>query len=255
MFIGDNMIDTHCHLIKRHYDNLDEVIKKMEKHIIIISGYDEESNEEVIELCNKYDNVFGTIGMHPSEADKTTDKNLDFIENNINHPKIVAIGEIGLDYYWTKETKEKQKEIFVKQIEIAKKYNKAIVVHSRDSINDIYEILKDYDIKIILHCFSSSVEMAKKFIKLGAKLGIGGVVTFDNAKTLKEVVKEINLKHLVLETDSPYLSPSRGKKNEPYNILYIAETIAKIKGIDVSLVIETTTNNAKHQFDLKSKMC
>jgi len=252
--IGDIMIDTHCHLSKKDYDNLEEVIKKMEKHIIIISGIDDESNKEVIELCNKYDNIYGTLGIHPSEVDNITEEIFQFIEENLNNKKIVAVGEIGLDYYWVKDNKEKQKEIFIKQIEIAKKHNKPIVVHSRDAINDIYDILKDYNIKTVLHCFTSSIEMANKFIKLGVKLGIGGVVTFSNAKTLKEVVKEIDLKHLLLETDSPYLSPDRGKKNEPYNVIKVADQIARIKGINPSLVIEKTTSNAVAQFDLNVKI-
>ena len=257
MVVGETMIDTHCHLSKKNYDNLEEVIKKMGEHIIIVSGVDDESNKEVIELCNKYDNIFGTLGIHPGELDKITEESFSFIENNLKHPKIVAVGEIGLDYYWRKDNIEKQKEIFIKQIELARKYNKTIVVHSRESINDIYEILKSYGkgIKATLHCFSSSIEMAEKFIKLGAKLGISGVVTFDNAKTLKEVVRNIDLKHLLLETDSPYLSPERGKKNEPYNIIYVAEKIAEIKGINVSLVLKNTTVNASCQFDLNSKMC
>lgn len=249
------MIDTHCHLFAEYYDDLDEVIKKCDKHIIIVSGTNDETNNEVLEICKKYDNVFGTLGIHPSEIDSITEKSIEFIEANITNPKIVGIGEIGLDYYWIKDNKEEQKKVFIKQIKLARKYNKAIVVHSRDSINDTYEIIKNYakGLKINLHCFNSSIDMAKKFINLNAKLGIGGVLTFENTRVLKDVVREINLSDLLLETDSPYLTPvpNRGKKNEPYNVRYVAEKIAEIKGISFDEVASTTTANAISQFDLE----
>lgn len=248
------MIDTHCHLNYDDYNNLEEVINKMKDNIIIISGCNSKTNHEVIELCNKYDNIYGTLGIHPEEVENATEEDLNYIENNLNNPKIVAIGEIGLDYYWTKENKELQKEWFIKQIELAKKHNKGVVVHSRDSIQDTYEILKNSKIsKMDIHCYSSSLEMAHEFIKLGARLGIGGVVTFKNSEKLKEVVKNINLKYLLLETDSPYLSPEpyRGKQNEPFNVYFVAEKIAELKGISVEEVLKETTNNAIEQFDLK----
>lgn len=245
------MIDTHCHLSLT--DNIDLVINNMNGNIIIISGVDDATNREVIEICNKYKNIYGTIGYHPEEVCSFNDKSLSFIENNLNNPKIVGIGEIGLDYHYCSDNKELQKEIFIKQLELAKKYNKCVVVHSRDAIQDTYNILKKYDmLKINLHCYSGSYEMAIEFTKLGVKLGIGGVITFKNANKLVEVVKNIDMKYLLLETDSPYLAPVpyRGQKNEPSNILLVAQKIAQIKNISVDDVLKITTENAICQFDL-----
>lgn len=248
------MVDTHCHLFKQYYSDIDEVIKKMEDNIIVVSATNEKDILEVINLCYKYSNVYGTIGIHPTEVKNIADRSLKILEENISNPKIVGIGEIGLDYYWEKENKEEQKEIFIKQINLAKKYNKSIVVHTRDSINDTYEILNKYakGLKIDIHCFSGSLEMALKLIKIGCRLGVGGVLTFKNNVKLKEVIKNIDLEHILLETDSPYLTPepNRGKKNEPYNIIYVAEEIAKIKEITLGNVLNITTINAVDQFDL-----
>lgn len=246
------MIDTHCHVLNEYYNNIEEVIEKMKDNIIIISGTNDKNNREVIELCKKYKNVYGTIGIHPTEIDKITDYSYQIIIDNITNNKIVGIGEIGLDYYWNKDEKEKQKEIFIKQLDIAQKYNKSVVIHSREAIGDIYEILKDYPhLKKDIHCFTGSIEMANKFINIGCKLGIGGVLTFKNSK-LKEVIKEIPIQAILLETDSPFLTPEpfRGRKNEPYNVMYVANKIAEIKGISVEEVFKQTTLNAVDQFDL-----
>lgn len=247
------MIDTHCHLFKEDYDNLQEVIERMQDNIMIVSGTNDKTNLEVIELVNKYPNIYGVIGIHPEEADNVTEDSFKIIEDNINNPKIVGIGEIGLDYYWVKDNKEKQIQLFIKQIELANKHNKTIVVHSRDSISDTYNILKNQlKTKAVMHCYSSSLEMAKKFTDLGIMLGIGGVVTFKNSKALKEVVENISINYLLLETDSPYLTPEpyRGKKNEPYNVIYVAEKIAELKNVTVEEVLEVTSKNASEQFNL-----
>lgn len=248
------IIDTHCHLDIKDYDNLEEVIKNMEGNYMIASGYNLESNKHVIELVNKYDNIFGTIGLHPSDVTEDYESDLLFIESNINNPKIVGVGEIGLDYYWEKDNKELQKEVFIKQIELAKKYNKTIVIHSREAILDTYNILDEYlgNNKAVLHCYSSNIEMAKRFKRFNIKFGIGGVLTFKNSSKLKEVVKELDLSDLLLETDSPYLTPEpyRGKKNEPSYTKYVAEAIAKIKEVEYEKVLEITTQNAISQFDL-----
>ena len=247
------MIDTHCHLSEKDYDNLEEVIKRMDSNIMIVSGCDDKTNKEVINLCEKYKNVYGTLGIHPQEVNNAKDESLCFIEQNLKNSKIVGIGEIGLDYYWTTENKELQIEWFKKQLSLAKKYDKCVVVHSRDSIQDTYDILKQSNVsKINIHCYSSSLEMAQEFIKIGAKLGVGGVLTFKNSEKLKQVVKNIDLKYLLLETDSPYLSPEpkRGHKNEPINIYYIAQKIAEIKCVSIDDVFKQTTQNAVEQFDL-----
>ena len=247
------MVDTHCHLFISDYPDIDEVIKKMGDNIMIVSGVDDDSNREVLELCSRYDNVYGTLGIHPEEASNSY--NLDFVRNHINDSKIVAVGEIGLDYYYTKENKDKQIDLFCKQIEIALEFNKPIVVHSRDAISDTYNIIKKYNIgnKTDIHCFSGSLEMAKEFVKLGCKLGIGGVLTFKNAERLKDVVRSIDISNLLLETDSPYMTPVpfRGKRNEPYNIFYVAQEIADLKGMLIDEVLEITKKNSFNLFDFR----
>ena len=239
------MVDTHCHITSEYYDNIDEVINKMKDNIIIVSGTNKDDIKEVINLCN-YKNVYGTIGIYPTE-----ELDLKIIEDNINNKKIVGIGEIGLDYH-LEHNKEEQINKFIKQLDLARKYNKTVVIHTREAMQDTYDILKNYkDLKKVIHCYSGSLEMAKEFIKIGCRLGIGGVLTFKNSK-LKEVIKEIDLKYLLLETDSPFLTPEpyRGTKNEPYNIIYVAKKIAEIKNISLEEVLEVTTLNAKDQFDL-----
>ena len=247
------MIDTHCHL--ETLNNIDEVVNKMEGNKMITAGTDLESNKKVLELTKKYKNVYGVIGYHPEFADNIKEEDLEFLEHHINDEKIVGIGEIGLDYYYSKENKEKQIELFKKQIKLAKKYNKTIVIHSREALEDTYNILKEEnikDLKVVMHCYSGSKEMALRFKEFNMKFGIGGVVTFKNASKLKEVVKTLELSDLLLETDTPYLTPEpyRGKINEPYNIIYVAKEIAKIKEIELEKVLKETTNNAISQFDL-----
>lgn len=248
------LIDTHCHLSDEQYNNREEVIKNMGAGLIITSGIDDKSNKDVLELCSKYPNVYGTLGIHPESIENVTEEDFLFIEKYLQNPKIVAVGEIGLDYYWTKDNKEKQKEIFIRQLRLAEKYKKAIVIHSRDSIQDTYNILKQekLTVPIDIHCYSGSLEMANEFIKIGCKLGIGGVVTFKNGVKLQEIVKNIGLEHLLLETDGPYLAPEpfRGCQNVPANTYYIASKIAEIKGFSVEEVIKQTAKNAASVFDL-----
>ncbi len=251
-------IDTHCHVFSEYYDNIDEVVNQCKKNNvnrIIVNGCDINSNKEVLELVNKYDVIYGAIGFHPTELDDFKDEYFEFLENNISNPKIVAIGEIGLDYYYDNTDKDKQKEIFKRQLDIANKYNKPIIVHSRNSIQDTYNILKEYNLFGSIHCFSGSVEMAREFIKIGYKLGIGGIITYKNAKNIREVVKNIDLSHILLETDSPYLTPIpyRGKSNSPEYIPLIANTIADIKNISINDVSEVTTASAEEIFDFFSK--
>ena len=245
------LIDTHCHLSKEDYDNLEEVINGMDGYMII-SGCNDETNKEVVELVNKYENVFGTLGIHPEEIEKITSNSFKYIEDNLSNPKIVGIGEIGLDYYWTKDNIDEQKKVLIRQLDIATKYNMPIVIHSRDSIQDTYDILKRYNLKGTIHCFSSSLEMANEFIKLGYMIGVGGTVTFKNSTKIQDVVKKIDLHNILLETDSPYLSPEpfRGKKNNPSNVYYVAKKISEIKNINIENVINTTGLNALSQFDL-----
>ena len=243
-------IDTHCHLSYEDYDNLDEVVKNID--IAITSGTNDETNKEVLDVVSKYNNIYGTLGFHPEDIDKFNDNSLNIIESNLNNKKIVAIGEIGLDYYWVKNNKEKQKKLLRSQMEIAQKYNMPVVIHSREAALDTYEILKDYKVKGTIHCFSYSYDMAKKFIKLGYKIGIGGVLTFKNSKKLQDIVEKIDLKDILLETDSPYLSPEplRGKKNVPYNTYYVAKKISEIKKMSIDEVFTVTSSNSIELFDL-----
>ena len=249
------MIDTHCHILKEDYNNQEEVIKKMKDNIIIVSSASPKDINEVIKLTKKYNNVYGTIGIHPEFASTYTKQDIKEVEKNLNNEKIVGIGEIGLDYHYTKENIEKQKELFIKQIELANKYHKAIVVHSRDAKEDTYNIIekhKNKETKCDIHCYAYDLEMAKKYVKKNIKLGIGGILTFKNEKKLKEIVKKIDLKNLLLETDSPYLTPEplRGHTNEPINIKYVAQKIADIKKIQYEEVLNQTTQTALKTFDI-----
>lgn len=254
------MIDTHCHLLKEDYDNIDEVINNMKDNIIVVSSADPKEINEIINLTKTYKNVYATIGIHPEFASTYTNEDIKKLENNLTDKKVVGVGEIGLDYYYTKDNKEKQKELFIKQIKLANKYKKTIVIHSRDAKEDTYNIIekyKDKELNCDMHCYSYDLSMAKKLTKKGISLGIGGILTFKNETKLKQIVKNIDLKYLVLETDSPYLTPEphRGKKNEPSNVKYVAEKIAEIKNITKEEVIKITTQNAKKLYNLKWINC
>ena len=246
---GYMLIDTHCHLSKDDIDSINNM-----DGIMITAGCDDESNKEVIELVNKYPNVYGVIGIHPEEIDKITDNSFKYIEDNLNNKKIVGIGEIGLDYYWRSDNKEEQKEVFKKQLDIAQKYNLPVVIHSRDAIGDTYDIISKYKLRGSIHCFSSSLEMAKKFIKLGYKIGVGGTITFKNSKKIQEVVENIDVRNILIETDSPYLSPEpyRGQKNEPKNVYFVAQKISEIKSRKVEEIIDEAYASALEIFDLNA---
>ena len=252
------LIDTHCHLEKNDYPNLDEIIHHMDGNIMIASADNLKSSYEVDELTKKYDNIYGTIGFHPTELNNFNEKTLKEIENLLQNKKIVGIGEIGLDYHYGKEESELQKEAFIKQIELAIKYKLPIVIHSRDAAEDTLEIIKKYpNVKMDFHCYGYSLELAKQLLKINSniKFGIGGVLTFKNSKKLKEVVEYLDMSNILLETDSPFLAPEpiRGTKNEPANTKYVAEYIANMKKISVEEVEKITSNNAISQFDLKVK--
>lgn len=247
-------IDTHCHISKEYFDDIPNLIDNIVKsgvNKVIVNGCDMKSNFEVLELVEKYDIVYGALGFHPTELDDFSDEQLIWLEKNINNKKIVAIGEIGLDYHYENTDKVKQKEVFEKQLQIASKYHKPVIVHSRDAINDTYNIISKYNVIGSLHCFSSSKEMAERFIKLGFYIGIGGVCTYKNAKEIKEVIKAIDLEYIILETDTPYLSPEpvRKEKNTPCNIPIIASYIASLKDVDLSIVSKVTSANASRLFD------
>ena len=247
------LVDVHCHLFSEYYDNIDEVIERAHDAgigFIVVNGVDRKTNEEILKLVRKYDIVYGALGIQPEEVDNVSLGDLKFIEEHINDEKIVAVGEIGLDYHWDVD-RNLQKELFLKQLDIAEKYNKTVIIHSRDCIQETYNILKNYNLRGIMHCYSGSVEMAREFSKLGYLISIGGVVTFKNAVKLVEVVKELGLDNIVVETDSPYLSPEpyRGKKNEPKNVEVIMKKICDIKGISYMEVVDCVNSNVLHLFD------
>lgn len=246
--------DTHCHLYKEYFEDLDEVIKKINDNNvnrIINNGCDRKSNEEVLELLGKYDCMYGSLGIHPESADTYTEDDLHFIEEHINDLKVVAIGEIGLDYYWTKDNKEKQKELFEYQLKLAERVNKPVIIHSREATQDTIDILKKYNVRGVIHSFSGSYETACIYIKMGFLLGINGVITFKNCN-LKDVVSKLDLTNILLETDSPYLTPVpyRGKRNDSSHIIDIAKFICELKGCSMEELAKETNGNISRCFDI-----
>ena len=251
-------IDTHCHLFNEYYEDIEEIINKCRDNNIkkiIVSGVDRKSNMEVLELARKYDMVYGSIGFHPTELKNFSYDDLDWLEEHINDDKIVAVGEIGLDYHYDDTDKEKQIDILRRQLEIATKNDKPFIFHSRDAIGDTYSILKEYKLRGSIHCYSGSVEMAREFTKLGYMIGVGGVVTYKNSRTLKDVVKDTDLSYILLETDAPYLTPEpyRGKRNDSSNIPEIAKVVSELKETSILEVSRVTTGNAERLFDFSSK--
>lgn len=252
------MIDTHSHINMIESLSLDEIIKNAFDNgidkIIVPSAYPADM-ENIMDLINKYDNVYGMLGIHPSEVKSWDDSFIEKIKNYAKNSKIVAIGEIGLDYYWDKSFNDLQKEVFIKQIKLANELNLPIDIHDREAHKDTYDIIQEHNngSKVIMHCFSGSVEFARECVKAGFYLGIGGVVTFKNAVKMKEVAKDVPLEKILLETDAPYLTPVpfRGKENQPAYVKYIAEEIASLRGISVEEVAQITTENAKTVFNIK----
>ena len=245
------LIDTHLHLFKEYYEDIPSIISDARNNNVryyINNGCDTPSNKEVLESL-KYPEVFGAIGIHPESVDNYTEEDIKFIEDNLSNPKIVAIGEIGLDYHFTKENKSEQIKLFETQLKLAEKYNMPVIIHSRDATEDTINILKKYKVTGVIHSFSGSLETAKIYIKMGFMLGINGVVTFKNCN-LKDTLKNISLDNIVLETDAPYLTPTpnRGKQNSPRYILDIAKFIADIYDISVSDVANITSEKDKRMY-------
>ena len=248
-------IDTHCHLSLEDYDDIDLVIKDNRDagiSKIVISGCSYDSIIESLDIADKYDDVFVTIGYHPDQVEITDEDKINYLKSKLNHPKVVGIGEIGLDYHYGKENRDAQIVLFEKQLKIAEDLNLPVVIHSRDATEDTIECLKKYKVHGVMHCFSGSVETAMIYKKMGFYLGIGGVVTFKNSNLYK-VVEAVGLDSLVLETDSPYLAPEpvRGTKNSSKNIPYIAKRISEILDISVDEVSKKTLENTFNLFDLK----
>lgn len=251
------MIDTHSHINMIEGTPLESVIQNAIENgvdkIIVPSAYPKDI-DDVIKLVNRYDNVYGMLGVHPTEVKDWTDDLADKIREYSKNPKIVAIGEIGLDYYWDKSFNDLQKEIFIKQIKLANELNLPISIHDREAHKDTFDILKEHNknSKIVMHCFSGSVEFANECIKEGMYIALGGVVTFKNAVKMKEVAINIPLDRLLLETDAPYLTPVpfRGKENQPAYTKYVAEEIAKLRNITVDEINKATTQNTFEVFGI-----
>ena len=246
------LIDTHTHIDMIESHTADEIIQLAAENNVkkmIIPGVTPNSDNVIFPLIEKYENCFGMLGVHPSEAKLYNEEAEEHIEKMLQHDKITAIGEIGLDYYWDKTFNDIQQEVFIKQIKLANKHNLPICVHDREAHKDTFDILKEYNkgSDVVLHCYSGSVEFAKECIKEGWYLGLGGVVTFKNAVKMKETAKEIPIEKIVLETDAPYLTPVpfRGKENQPAYVKYVAEEISYIKGIPLDEVAEITSQNAE----------
>ena len=246
--------DTHCHILKKYYENINLVIQNAESAKVtrfINNGTDYESNKEVLELSKKYPKkILPAIGFHPECLNEFKDEHLNIILDNIDN--IIAIGEIGLDYHYDNTDRQRQIKLFEAQLDIAEKYQKPVIVHTRDALEDTINILKKYPkIKGVIHCFTGSLETANIFIKMGYALGFGGVTTFKNAK-IKEVLNKIPTKAILLETDCPYLAPEplRGTTNEPANISLIAEFIAKQLNISKDELAKIVKETEKSIFDI-----
>ena len=251
-------IDVHAHLDNVGFDgDLDMVVKnaklsKVEK--IITAGYNLKSSFKDVEIANSFENVFATVGVHPENVEDLENDYLEKLETLLKNKKVVAVGEIGLDYHFRCDNKELQKKVFVEQIDLANRFKLPIVVHSRDAMGDTLEILQKHRAEFggLMHCFSGGVEMAREFIKLSFSFSFGGVTTFRNAKNVLKTVEEIPIEKIMLETDCPYMTPEphRGERNEPKFVPFIAEKIANIKNIKIDEVEKITAQNAEKLFKI-----
>ena len=247
------IFDTHAHYDDKQFDeDREQLLDSMRAGgvgTIVNASATVESWDKVLELTREYPFVYGMIGVHPDEVGALDEEKFARMERLLQEEKAVAVGEIGLDYYWDNESHEVQKRWFIRQLELARKWNMPVNIHSREAAADTLEIMKKYaqGMKVIIHCYSYSKEMAEEYVKMGYLIGVGGVVTFKNARRLKETVEAIPLSHIVLETDCPYLAPepNRGKRNSSLNLSYVAQAIADLKGITAEEVIKVTGENSK----------
>lgn len=249
------IIDTHCHIYKSEMENAEEVIREAADNdiILILNGTDPKSNEEVLKLAEKHEKVYAALGYFYTFADEIREEDIDLLDNQLKNDKVVAVGEIGLDYYHTKENKDKQTELFEKMLTLAEKHNLPVIIHSRKAMQDTYDILKKHNSVGTLHSYSGSSEMAHEFIRLGFYIGIGGTITHKNNKKTRKMLKEIGMSHILVETDSPYLTPEekRGEKNTPLNLKYVIRKIAEEVDMEEEQVMEITTKNAQRLLRFK----
>ncbi|CDQ21766.1 TatD DNase family protein [Halobacillus karajensis] len=255
------LFDTHVHLNADQFEeDLEETIERAREagvHYMTVVGFDRKTIPKAMELAERYEHIYAAVGWHPVDAIDMTEEDLQWIEELSAHPKVVAIGEMGLDYHWDKSPKEVQKEVFRKQIRLAKKVNMPIIIHNREATEDIVDILKEEnaaEVGGIMHCYSGPVETAHECIHMNFMISLGGPVTFKNAKLPKEVAKSVELKHLLVETDCPFLAPhpNRGKRNEPAYVKLVAEQIAELKEVSYEEVSRVTTSNALEFFGIQS---
>ena len=248
------IIDTHCHIYNSEMENAEEIITEAAENdiCVILNGTDPLSNKEILELSGRHENAYAALGYFHSFADEITDDDISLLDMQLSSDKVVAVGEIGIDYYHRKDNKDKQKVLFEKMLNLAKKHSLPVIVHSRKSIQDTFDILKRYDVGGSMHCYQGSAEMAQEFIKLGFYIGVGGPITHANNKKTRKMVKGIDINHMLIETDSPYLTPEekRGEKNTSLNLKYIIKKIAEELDMKEDEVIEITTENAKKLFKI-----
>lgn len=250
------IFESHAHYDSQKYDeDRDAVLSAMPEHnvgTIVNSAADWESVTEVVELAERYPFIYAAVGLHPDEVGALNEERFAFLKEQCQKEKVVAVGEIGLDYYWDNESHDVQKKWFIRQLNLARELDLPVVIHSRDAAADTLEVMKEHaqGLRGVIHCFSYSKELANEYIKMGFYIGVGGVVTFKNSKKLKEIVAEIPLERILLETDSPYLAPTpfRGKRNSSAYISYIAQEIAELKGISYEEVLAQTEKNGKELF-------
>lgn len=255
------LVDTHVHLNSHKFDqNLDQVIQRAldnDVESMIVVGFDKETNLRAIELAEQYSFIYATVGYHPTEAKSITADDFIILESQLQHNKVVGVGECGLDFYWDKEFIEKQIQVFKKQIELSFLFKKPLIIHMRDASEATYNVLSEYDdLKGIMHCYSGSPEMVEFFLKLGLHISLGGPVTFKNGIKPKEVARIVPIERLLIETDAPYLAPHphRGKTNEPAMVKLVAEEIARIRGMNYNALAYNTAQNAYKLFNIKEKI-
>ena len=259
-----NLFDSHSHYNDDKFNmDREEIIKETLLNGVsnfIVAGYNIESSKKAIEIAKNYNEIYAIVGISPNDLENVEekddiDKYVNEIENIAKDSKVVAIGEIGLDYYWNKENKELQKEMFIKQIKIANELDLPIVIHTRDATIDTIDILKENNVnkKGIFHCCPLNQELIKEALKLGFYISLSGVITFKNVKNVEDIINMIPEDRLLIETDSPYLSPEpvRGKRNNSMNVKYVAEKIANIKNKTLEEVADITNKNAKRIFNIK----
>ncbi|UFU01510.1 TatD family hydrolase (plasmid) [Radiobacillus kanasensis] len=253
------LFDTHVHLNVHQFDeDRDEVMERahqagVEKMVVV--GFDRETIPKALSLAEEHDHIYATVGWHPVDAIDMTQKDLEWIEELSSHSKVVAIGEMGLDYHWDKSPKDVQKSVFRQQISLAKRVNLPIVIHNREATEDIVKILKEENaakVGGIMHCYNDSVDYVQDCLDMNFYISLGGPVTFKNATLPKEVAKAVPIDRLLIETDCPFLAPhpNRGKRNEPAYVKLVAEKIAELREVSYEEVARSTTENAIRLFNI-----